>query len=350
MIRVAIIGVGNVASAFLQGLEMVKVGVKINGTLDLPISFHEIDVVAAFDVDKRKVGKKLSEAIFQKPNVVPRFFDVKSDVTVLRGPTLDSLDVHLSQIIDESEESAVDVVDVLKGENVDVVLNLLPVGSDKASLFYSEQSLESGSSFINVAPSPIVELMGDKYTERKIPLFGDDLLSQIGGTALHSGLIEFLQKRGVKVLRSYQVDIGGNTETYATLEENRKDLKKKIKSSFISGRSENAEIVAGTSDYVEFLGDRRVSYMVIEGEYGLGNIVRIDVSMKSLDGPNAVQPLLDLVRLSSIARIRNIGGPIPEICGTYFKNSKNRYSSIDEAKRNLMEWLKKVMIEPRSDT
>lgn len=343
MIRVALIGVGNSASALVQALEAYKQGVEIPGILNLPLKPDEIEIVAAFDIDKRKVGKKLSEAIFSKPNVVDKYVNVNSDVIVLRGHTLDSLDSHLSKIIEESEEKPVDVEEVLRANKVDVALNLLPAGAEKASIFYGEQALKAGSAFINATPSNVTEVLGSKYQDAKIPIFGDDLLSQIGGTIFHSGIIEFLQKRGVKVTRSYQIDIAGNTETFVTLEESRKDLKKRIKSSFISQRTSGAEVVAGTTDYVEFLGDRRVSYIVIEGEYALGSKIRIDISMKTYDSTNAVQPLVDLIRLAKIAKDKGMGGPIPEICGYYFKNPIKRYSTIDEA-RNELEKLIKMMI------
>ncbi len=342
MIRVGLIGVGNVASALVQSIEMAKQGLEIPGILNLPVKIDEIEIVTAFDVDKRKVGKKLSEAIFSKPNVVQKYIEVKNDVEVLRGPTLDGVDEHLSKVIEESDEKPVSVRDVLRENSVDVVVNLLPAGADSASKFYAEESLYADSSFINTTPSNVIEVVGEKYKEAKIPIFGDDLLSQIGGTIFHSGIIEFLQKRGIKILRSYQIDIAGNTETFATLEDWKKDLKKKIKSSFISQRSDNAEVVAGTSDYVEFLGDRRVSYMVIEGEYAMGARVRVDISLKTYDAPNAVQPLLDLIRLAKILKDNNIGGAVPEICGYYFKNSPVRYKSIDEAKANLDAFLKKI--------
>ncbi|AWR97621.1 L-myo-inositol-1-phosphate synthase [Acidianus sulfidivorans JP7] len=340
MIRVGLIGVGNSASALVQALEKIKNdGLDIPGILDLPLKPQEIEIVAAFDIDKRKVGKKISEAIFSKPNVVEKYVDVHNDVIVQRGPTLDGIDEYLSKIVEESDEKPVDVYSVLKENKVDVVLNLLPVGAEKASNFYASEALKANASFINATPANVTENFGSKFEEMNIPLFGDDLISQIGGTILHSGIIEFLQKRGVRVIRSYQIDIAGNTETFATLEDSRKDLKKRIKSSYISQRSNNAEIVAGTSDYVEFLGDRRVSYMVIEGEYALGSKVRIDISMKTLDSTNAVQPLLDLIRIAKIAKDKGIGGPIPQVCGYYFKNSIKRYNNLDEARQELIKFL-----------
>ncbi|EWG07833.1 MAG: Myo-inositol-1-phosphate synthase [Candidatus Aramenus sulfurataquae] len=347
MIKVAIAGVGNSASALLQGLSLAKKGEEIPGILKLPISPSEIEVVAAFDVDKRKVGKKLSEAIFEKPNVVPKYAEVKSDVIVKRGPTLDGIYGKLSEVIEESSEPPIDVVSTLKEEKVDVLLNLLPTGAEQATMFYAKSALEASVAFINATPTEVVKNLGKEFEEKRVPLFGDDLMSQVGGTAFHTGVIEFLKSRGIKVIRSYQIDISGNTETYVTLEDWRKEVKKGVKSNFITSRSDG-EVVAGTSDYVEFLGDRRVSYIVIEGEYALGEKVRVDISLKTRDGANAVQPLVDLIRLAKIVKDRGIGGAIKPICGYYFKNSY-RYGSFEEARKDLEEFLRKVMSEPRTE-
>ncbi|WP_338600173.1 inositol-3-phosphate synthase [Sulfolobus tengchongensis] len=334
MVRVALIGIGNVAAAFVQAIEFAKTGKEIYGILNLPIKPNNIEIVAAFDIDKRKVGKRLREAIFTKPNVVDKYIDIKSnDIIVMRGPTLDGKVGILSSIIEESEEKPVDVVSILKREHVDVVINLLPTGAIKASAFYAMASLEAGVSFINSTPSPVAKEFGDKFRDRNLPVFGDDLLSQIGGTITHAGIIEFLKSRGVKVLRSYQIDIAGSTEALVTLEDWRKDLKKGIKSTFISSYTNGAEIVAGTSDYVEFLKDRRVSYMVIEGMYGIGVPIRIDISLKTYDSINAVSPLIDLVRLSKLLMEKGIGGAIKEVCYYYFKDPPERAKSIMEAKK-----------------
>lgn len=349
MIRVGIIGVGNVASAFLQALELAKSGKEIQGVLNLPYKVEEIEVVEAFDIDKRKVGLTLSKAIFQKPNVTPKYVEVKNDVIVKRGVTMDSKEGILGNIIEESDEEPVNVSEVLKNSKIDVVINLLPAGVQKASEFYAEESLKANSTFINATPARIVSVYEEKFRERRVPLLGDDLLSQIGGTILHSGIIEFLRSRGVRVTRTYQIDISGTTETLITLEDWRKDLKKGIKSNFISSHSDGAEVVAGTSDYVEFLGDKRVSYMVIEGVYSFGVPIRIDISLKSFDSPNAVVPLLDLVRIGKMLKDKGIGGAVKEVCGYYFKSPPKIYSSIDEAKKALIEYINKVMTEPRLD-
>ncbi|BCS91594.1 inositol-3-phosphate synthase [Metallosphaera javensis (ex Sakai et al. 2022)] len=332
MIRVGLVGVGNVASSLVQGVEYVKQGGVIPGILDLEYKPEDIEIVTAFDIDERKVGKRLSQAIFEKPNVVGKYVDVNSDVIVLRGPTLDGVEGILGKVIEESKEKPVDVKSVLKENRVDVVVNLLPTGVERASEYYATTSLEAGSSLVNASPAPLVELFGEKFRSAGLPLLGDDLISQIGGTALHAGIINFLTERGVKVTRSYQIDISGTTETLVTLEDSRKELKKRIKSSYISSQQDGVEVVAGTSDYVEFLGDRRVSYMVIEGEYALGAKVRIDVSMKSLDGPNAVAPLLDLIRLAKILKEKGIGGSPPQVCSHYFKGYNGKVSGDTRAR------------------
>ncbi|MEM0263663.1 MAG: inositol-3-phosphate synthase [Saccharolobus sp.] len=344
MVRVALVGVGNAAAALVQGLELVKNGGKVYGILDLPIKPNEINIVAAFDIDKRKVNKRLKEALFSKPNIVDKYVNVNSDIIVMRGPTLDGNSGILASIIEESEEKPVDVIDVLKSEKVDVVINLLPTGAVNASKYYANASLSANASFINATPSPIASELGNKFMEKSIPILGDDLLSQIGGTITHAGIIEFLKSRGVVVLKSYQIDIAGSTEALVTLEEWRKELKKNVKSSFISYHSNGAEVVAGTSDYVEFLKDRRISYMVIEGIYGTGMPVRIDISLKTYDSANAVSPLIDLIRISKILMEKKIGGPVKEVCSYYFKRPPEKFNSIIEARQALERLLSKILM------
>jgi len=343
LVKIALIGVGNVASALVQAIELAKNGKEIYGILDLPIKPYDIDVVAAFDIDKRKVNRKLREAIFIKPNVVDKYVDVRSDVIVMRGPTLDGRVGVLSNIIEESEEKQVNVVDILKKEKVDVVLNLLPTGAVNASSFYAKASLEAGSSLINSTPSPTAKEFKDQFKEKGLVILGDDLLSQIGGTITHAGIIEFLKNRGVRVLKSYQIDIAGSTEALVTLEDWRKDLKKSIKSSLISSYANGAEVVAGTSDYVEFLKDRRVSYMVIEGLYGIGIPVRIDISLKTYDSFNAVTPLMDLIRIAKLLTQHGYSGAVKEVCYYYFKDPPEKAKSIMDAKKSLDSLLNKLL-------
>jgi myo-inositol-1-phosphate synthase len=340
MVRVALVGVGNASSAFVQSLELFNNKHDIYGMhkfLEEPI-----EIVAAFDIDKRKVGKPLKEAIFSPPNVVAKYTEVRNDLIVLRGPTLDGREGILSDIIDESDDQPVSVRDELIRTKAEVVVSLLPTGTDKASRFYAEESLEAGAAFINTTPSAVAKELGQKFYQSKIPIFGDDLLSQIGGTAAHVGIISFLRERGVKVVRSYQVDIAGTTEATISLEGWRKELKKGLKSNLIATVSDGAEVTAGTSDYVGFLGDRRVSYMVIEGIYSFGVPVRVDVSMKTYDGPNAVVPLLELVQLAKIFLGERKGGPLKEVCSLYFKSPPEQDSlSLEERRRRLEDLMMK---------
>ncbi len=349
MVKVAIAGVGNVASALVQSLSRAKRGERVLGIRDdLPLSPSDIDIVAAFDIDRRKVGLPLSKAIFERPNVVEPLAQVEGfDVEVMRGPTLDGREGVLEEIIEESDAKPIDVADALKSSRAEVLVNLLPTGADKGSLYYSQASLDARTSLINATPSPVTRVMGDRFREAGVPVFGDDLLSQVGGTAFHAGLIDFLKSRGVRIDRSYQIDIAGTTEALVTLEDRRKDLKKGIKSSFLSSHSD-ADVIAGTSDYVEFLRDRRVSYMVIEGRYATGVPVRVDISLKTMDAPNAVAPLIDLIRYAKLLKDRGEGGPIREVCGYYFKNTTDKYNSFEEA-RIVLDKFTKLMREPRTE-
>ena len=335
--RTVIIGVGNLASALVQALSYVKSGGRVLSfvpTLPLP---KDLEVVGAFDIDKRKVGKKLREALFSPPNVTEKFQDVDVDVEVMPGVLKDDLG-FLSPVIDPVYTEEGEFLDSLKSLKPDVVVLSTSSNMNKSNTFYASAALSAGSALINTTPTPLIRDFSEKFRERSLPLLGDDLLSQIGGTALHEGLVEFLESRGVKVVRSYQVDIAGTTEALVTLQDDVKDVKKDMKSSFIRG-NRNVEVVAGTSDYVGFLKDRRVSYMVIEGVYGVNAKVRIDVSLKTSDPQNSVVPMLDLLKLAYYMKEKGIGGAVPEACGFYFKSPPIKYNSLSEAKEKLLGFL-----------
>ena len=338
--RLAIIGVGNLASALVQAISLVKSGGKVFSFvpgLDFP---NEIEIVGAVDIDRKKVGKKLSEAIFSPPNVAERFHDVSTDVLVSPGVIKDDLG-FLSPAIDPVSVSEGEFLDYLKGIRPDIIVLSTSSNMNESNLFYANAALEVKATLINTTPTPIVKKLGEKFREMSVPLLGDDLLSQIGGSALHEGLIEFLESRGVKVIRSYQVDIAGTTEALVTLQDDVKEVKKGLKSSFIKGDRE-VEVVAGTSDYVSFLKDRRVSYMVIEGYYGVNAKVRIDVSLKTSDPQNSIVPMLDLLKLAYYMKKKGIGGAVPEACGFYFKSPPVKYNSLSEAREKLLEFVKSL--------
>lgn len=332
--RIAIIGVGNLASALVQAISYVKSGGKVHTFIPALPFPKDLEVVGAFDIDRKKVGKKLREALFSPPNVAERFQDVDVDVEVMPGVLKDDLG-FLTPVIDPVHTDEGKFLDSLKSLKPDVVVLSTSSNMNNSNTFYASAALGAGSALINTTPTPLVMSFGEKFRERSIPILGDDLLSQVGGTALHEGLVEFLESRGVRVVRSYQVDIAGTTEALVTLQDDVKDVKKGMKSSFIRG-NRNVEVVAGTSDYVGFLKDRRVSYMVIEGIYGLNAKVRIDVSLKTSDPQNSVVPMLDLLKLAYHMKEKGIGGAVPEACGFYFKSPPVKYKSLSEAREKLL--------------
>lgn len=325
-IKVGLIGVGNAAASFVQGLYYYK----NNGESGLwhekigQYKVSDIEVVVAFDVDKRKVGKDLSKAIFSEPNTIKKYVDVPNlDVKVLMGHIIEPLSSTLQKIILYSDEKPVDVAEVMKSNKVDVVLNLLPAGADKTSKFYAEMSLKSGAAFANATPSNIVndEKIASEYKNFGLPVVGDDLMSQLGGTILHKQILNFLAERGIIIESSYQLDAGGSTETLNTMDEDVKQLKQIIKTRSVSNAiNQEAEIATGTTDYVPFLSDTRISYLWIKGSSYLGSPIILDIKLRTEDGPNAGNVLLDVTRALKIAKDRGLSGPIKPICDYGFKN------------------------------
>ncbi len=325
-IRVALIGIGNAASSFVQGLyyykENNKLGLWHEKIGEYKVS--DIEIVAAFDVDKRKVGKDLSHAIFSEPNTVNKYVDLPNlDVTVLMGHILEPLSSTLQKVILYSDEKPSSVVDVLKSNNADIVLNLLPAGANKTSKFYAEESFKAGVAFVNATPAEIVNdnELALKYKASNLPVVGDDLMSQLGGTILHKNILNFLEERGITIESSYQLDAGGSTETLNTMDEDIKQLKRTVKTKTVSSAINQAtEIATGTTDYVPFLSDTRISYLWIKGYGFLGSQIILDLKLRTEDGPNAGNVLFDVVRAVKIAKDKKLGGPIKQICDYGFKN------------------------------
>ncbi len=324
-IKVGLIGVGNAASSFVQGLYYYR-----DGGSGLwherigPYKVSDIEIVAAFDVDKRKVGKDLSKAIFSEPNTIKKYADVPDlGVQVLMGHIVEPLSSTLEKIIVYSDEKPVDVVDIMKGNGVDVILNLLPAGLDRTSRFYAEISMNTNAAFVNATPSNIVNDEGivSKYRNLGLPIAGDDLMSQLGGTILHKQILNFLEERGIMIESSYQLDAGGSAETLNTMDEDVKQLKRTIKTKTVSSAiTQEAEIATGTTDYVPFLSDVRISYLWIKGSSYLGSPIVLDIKLRTEDGPNAGNVLLDVTRALKIAKDRGLSGPIKPICDYGFKN------------------------------
>jgi myo-inositol-1-phosphate synthase len=327
-IKIALVGVGNCASGLVQGIQYYRDAddqEKAVGLRRLELAgYHprDIDVTAAFDVDARKVGKDLSEAIFSGPNNTQKFCEVpKLDVTVSRGCLLDGVSVNLRDVVKVDPSPEVDVAEVLRQSDSEMLINLLPSGSEEASKWYAKQSLEAGCAFINVTPTTIASdpAWSRRFTEASLPLVGDDLIDQVGATSLHKTLMKLLNDQGVRISETYQLDVGGGPESLNTLERTR-ETKRLIKTKTVeSTLPYKASVVAGTTDYVDFLENRRDSYLWIEGQY-FGKIpMQIELRLNTIDGPNAGSVLLDVIRGVKKAFQMGKGGAINDICAYAFK-------------------------------
>ncbi len=327
-IKVALIGVGNVASALVQGVEYykdAKPNEELIGLNHLDFAgFHvnDIEFVAAFDVADTKVGFDLAEAIFAQPNNVMRFADVaKTGITVEKGPVLDGVDDVLKALVKVSSESDADVVKVLKDTGAEVVVNLIPGSAEEATKYYAEACLQAGCAFINGVPIPIASDMewSKKFEEKGLPLIGDDIQDQLGSTVLHRSLLQLLVARGVHVDRSYQLDVGGGAESLDSHYRGRM-RKRGIKSGAIGqDLPYDAPLVAGSSDFVQFMDNERESYFYVQGRQFGGAPIKIDIRMEVTDGPNAGPILMDAIRGAKLALKRGLGGSLESISAYGFK-------------------------------
>ncbi len=327
-VKVALIGVGNCASAFLQGLQYYGKAVKPEEFVGLRnptlagFSPSDIKVVAAFDVDERKVGLDLSEAIYAKPINTPKVAQVpKTGVTVNKGPLLDGVGVSTKDIVHASNKPDVDVAKVLKDSETEMVLNLLPSGAIKATEYYAKQAIAAGCAFINATPNFIASNpeWAKQFEKAGLPLIGDDLVDQVGSTALHKTLLKLLSDSGVKITETYQLDVGGGAESIDTLERT-KETKRAIKTeSVASALPYKTQIVAGSTDYVDFLQNKRDSYFYIEGVYFCNAPMKIDLKFQTVDAPNAGSVLMDVVRAAKVALTKKEKGAVEAISAYGFK-------------------------------
>ena len=326
-VKVALIGVGNCASAFVQGLQYYGkrakedcVGLrnpKLGG-----LSTQDIQVVAAFDVDQRKVGKDLAEAIFAVPNSSPKVAEVPvMGVVVQKGQLLDGVGECTKSIVQVSNEATADVAGVLRESGTEVVVNLLPSGAAEASRWYAAQALAVGCAFVNATPNFIASdaAWAKRFEEAKLPLAGDDLVDQVGSTALHKTLLKLLSMSGVRIIETYQLDVGGGAESLDTLDRSR-DAKRLIKTQSVAASLPyKAEVVAGSTDYVDFLKNNRDSYFWISGVYFCNAPMRIDLKFSTVDAPNAGSVLFDIVRAMKMALEQKIKGAVLPVCVYAFK-------------------------------
>ncbi len=322
----AIAGLGNCAGSLIEGLCYYEENPGIHAGLLFPrlcgYSPADIEVVAAFDVSDRKVGKTIGEAIYQAPNNFVRNGTVHVDnpSPVLRGPTLDGNPEHLARFVTESPSGAVDAVNVLKQFDVDVLVNLLPTGSIEATEFYARAALQAGCAFINCIPTVLAqrEDMQSEFRKSGLPLFGDDIKSQIGTTIVHRALLHMMESRGAALVKSSQVNIGGNTDfanfvyrAETKLVSKRKSLRRYV--------GETTESHVG-HHYDPTKGPLKNAYIELEAQVFGGSPVRISLKLESDDKPNSAGSVVDLIRLAKAALDRGVGGFVPEVCGFYFKS------------------------------
>src|SRR5574341_176301 len=322
-IRVGIIGVGNCASSLVQGVfyyNNAKEGDFIPGLMHVNLGgYHvrDIEFSAAFDIDKNKVGRDLSEAIFTKPNNTFVFSKVPHlKVKVERGMTHDGLGFYLSKIIQKAPGPTADIVKILKDTGTDVVVNYLPVGSEEATKWYVEQVLDAGCGFVNCIPVFIAreKYWQKRFAERGLPVIGDDIKSQVGSTIMHRVLVRLFRERGIKLERTYQLNVGGNTDFLNMLERSRLESKKISKTNAVTSQLEydlgEGNVHIGPSDYVAWLLDRKWAYIRLEGR-GFGDVpLNVEVKMEVWDSPNSAGVVMDAIRCSKLALDRGLAGTI----------------------------------------
>jgi len=330
-IRVDIVGVGNSASALVQGVHYyaeARPSDFVPGLLHVDFGgYHAKDIrfVAAFDVDARKVGKDLGQAIFTEPNNAVCFCKVPSlGVEVKKGNLLDGVGKFTKPIVKiDPNDEAVNVAEALREGGAEIVLNYLPVGSDKATKWYAQQALEAGCAFVNCIPSFIASVSSWQKTFEKagLPVAGDDVMSQIGATVLHKTIAKLLVDRGVLLEESYQLNIGGDTDFLNMLDEDRLKSKRVSKTSAVQAMVPyNIPLRIGPSDYVDFLANRKICYIWVKGRYFGDTPVTIDVKLSVFDSPNSAGSVIDAVRATKIGLDRGIAGPLTSISAYAFKH------------------------------
>ena len=347
-VRVAVIGVGNCASSLVQGVHYYREAKPedfVPGLMHVNLGgYHisDIEFTAAFDIDVNKVGKDISEAIYTAPNNTYRFADVPYlNAKVYRGMTHDGLGKYLSKIIKKAPGQTDDIVHILKDTKTDVVVNYLPVGSETATKWYVEQILRAGVGFVNCIPVFIARenYWQERFREAGLPMIGDDIKSQVGATIVHRKLARLFRERGVKLERTMQLNVGGNTDFYNMLERDRLESKKISKTNAVTSQldydigEENVHI--GPSDYVEWLSDRKWAYIRLEGRT-FGDVpLNVELKLEVWDSPNSAGVVIDAVRLVKLAMDRGISGTLEGPSAYLMKSPPIQHS--DDTAREMTE-------------
>ena len=338
-IRVALVGVGNCANSLVQGVTYYK---DAAADQDIPGLMHSvvggyhinsIKFVLAIDVDAKKVGFDLADAIWASENNTIKFSDVaKTGITVQRGKTLDGLGRYYKETIKESGAAEIDVVKALKDEKVDVLICYLPVGSEEATKFYAQCALDAKVAFVNALPVFIASdpVWADKFTKAGVPIVGDDIKSQVGATITHRIMTKLFQDRGVYIDRTYQLNVGGNMDFKNMLERDRLESKKISKTQSVTSQLDyemaDRNVHIGPSDYIPWLDDRKWAYVRMEGR-AFGDVpLNIEYKLEVWDSPNSAGVIIDALRCAKIALDRGIGGPLLSPSSYFMKSPPEQYS------------------------
>ncbi len=352
-VRVAVIGVGNCASSFIQGVHFYRNAEddqQIPGLMHVNLGgYHirDIEFAAAIDIDKNKVGKDLATAIFSPPNNTYKFCPVpKTGVVVQRGMTHDGLGVYLSKIITKAPGPTGDLVTLFKDTGTDVVVNYLPVGSEMATKWYVEQVLAAGCAFVNCIPVFIAreKYWSNRFKKAGAPLIGDDIKSQVGATIAHRVLTRLFMDRGVRLNRTYQLNFGGNTDFLNMLERERLESKKTSKTDAVTSMLDHPmdadNIYVGPSDYVPWLKDRKFCHIRMEGQT-FGNVpLNLEMKMEVWDSPNSAGVVIDAVRCAKLARDHKLSGTLIAP-SSYFMKSPMKQLSDDQARSSVERFIKR---------
>jgi myo-inositol-1-phosphate synthase len=348
-VRVAIVGVGNCASALVQGLHFYRDADPAEGVPGLmhvrlgPYHVSDVEVAAAFDVDGKKVGKDVAEAAFTEPNNTIRFVDdlPPTGVHVLRGPTLDGLGRYYREVVQESDQRAVDVASSLREAGVDVVINYLPVGSEEAARAYARAALEAGAGFINCMPEFIASdrTWAKRFAEAGVPIVGDDIKSQVGATIIHRILAKLFQDRGVDLEHTSQLNFGGNMDFMNMLERERLRSKKISKTQAVTSQLRDGigadDIHIGPSDHVPWLKDRKWAHIRLEGRE-FGDVpMSVELKLEVWDSPNSAGVTIDAIRCAKLALDRQVAGPLIGPSAYFMKSPPVQFS--DDAAREMVE-------------
>ena len=338
-IRVAIVGVGNCANSLVQGVTYYKdaaLDQEIPGLMHAVVGGYHINnvkFVAAFDVDAKKVGLDLSEAIWASENNTIKFSDVaKTGVPVQRGVTLDGLGKYYKETIQESTAAPVDVVATLKAEQVDVLICYLPVGSEEAAKFYAQCAIDAGCAFVNALPVFIASdpVWAKKFEDAGLPIVGDDIKSQVGATITHRIMAKLFQDRGVHLDRTYQLNVGGNMDFKNMLERDRLESKKISKTNSVTSQLDHdmgaKNVHIGPSDYIPWLDDRKWAYVRLEGR-AFGDVpLNLEYKLEVWDSPNSAGVIIDALRCAKIGLDRKVGGALLSPSSYFMKTPPVQYT------------------------